>query len=269
MKNHAASTETYCETCNNNAVWSRPDEYRCMHELIMNIETQLINSLWLHMFPKVQIHATNHNVQISCSFYTGFTWKYRIQGQTIPGLLSIQQKDLMKMMKMNSYEEWKQKVHSAEMSESILTTPLLKCYTNPITTGCHDHSLFNTEITVGWVPLLSTMMIQAVSNILAGMLKLRLDAIPALLQLSALAPSAHRAMEQSERRGVWSDMAIIHPGTQLWSEDRQHFVKNWGKFTVLNRTPCDDAADEHISFYIIYGWTKYLNGILQLMKWVA
>lgn len=34
----------------------------------------------------------------------------------------------------------------------------------------------------------------AVSNILAGMLKLKLDAIAVLLQLSALAPSAHRAM---------------------------------------------------------------------------
>lgn len=65
----------------------------------------------------------------------------------------------------------------------------------------------------------------AVSNNLAEMLKQSLDAIPALLQLSALAPSARGATEQAGRGAVWSDTAIIQPGTQLWSENRQHFVK--------------------------------------------
>lgn len=55
----------------------------------------------------------------------------------------------------------------------------------------------------------------AVSNILAEMLKWKLNTVPALLQLSALAPSAHSAIDQAGWGGAQSDTAIIQPGMLL------------------------------------------------------
>lgn len=68
---------------------------------------------------------------------------------------------------------------------------------------------------VGWAVLLSAMMIQlSVASCQPGLRQ-------SLLQLSAPAPSAHRATEWAGWGAKRNDTAIIQP----WSENRQHFVK--------------------------------------------
>lgn len=83
----------------------------------------------------------------------------------------------------------------------------------------HNHTLFNTDITAGWAVLLAAMMIQL------SVTSWQPDLKQSLLQLSAPAPSARRATERAGWGAIRSDMAIIQPGSQLWSENRQHFVK--------------------------------------------
>lgn len=171
--------------------------FTCMNELMTNTGTP---SLAYHnVFFQVQIYNLQRIMVFTYHHFhsTSFTWKKKNMLQHV-----------FDSCQYFTKEEYFHNNQRDDKWISFIVTSVNKS---------HDRSLFNTDIPVGWAVLLSAMMIQlSVASCQPGLRQ-------SLLQLSA--PSAHRATEWAGWGATRNDTAIIQPGKQLWSENRQHFVK--------------------------------------------
>lgn len=115
------------------------------------------------------------------------------------------------------------------------------------------------------------MRIQAVSKMLAEMLKRRLDAVPALPQLSALAPSAHSATEQAgvgscvKRYGNYSAWHAALKWEQTAFRKRLWVMKSAEKkFGAVH-----DGMTQSLSVCYVIGPVDWRPGLMNLKQYSA